>query len=106
MVRVKLIESPLKLSSPASTVYIDERYSVQSLKDSSQTSLCHSKLLLSVLANRLSDHDIHLDRLFVPMKIDLLLQFEPHLAIDLQVDIMRALEVASLAILVRLSEVS
>ena len=62
----------------------------------------HSHLLLALLPDGFSDHDIHLDGLLVALEIDLLLQLESHPTIDLEIDIVRTLEVASLAILIRL----
>ena len=61
-----------------------------------------SDLLLTLLAHRLSDHHIHFNGLVTALEVDLLLQLEPHLAIDLEINIVRAFKVASLPVLIRL----
>jgi hypothetical protein len=53
-----------------------------------------------------SHHDIHLQWLFLTMQVDMLLQLKPHLAIDDQIDIVRALEIAVFAVRIRLCKVS
>ena len=62
---------------------------------------CYGSNLLSRRL-RISDHDVHLQRVLLALQVDLLLQLEPHFAVDNDVDIMGTLEVAGLALLVRL----
>jgi hypothetical protein len=53
-----------------------------------------------------SDHNIHVEELWLALKVDLLLELEAHLAVDYDVDVVRALEIAHSTCLVGLRLIS
>ena len=63
-----------------------------------------SSLLLHLLG--ISDHDVHLHGFRLTLKVNSLLVFEAHLAVDLYVHSMRAFEIADCPLLVGLATVS